>query len=175
MRRIWKTETALIVLLCVSVASCHSKKEADDSATIPAQTETDSQTSEPETSAPIEPETFATEQPETETHTLEIEDSERLWSMAEIQEVLRKNILETVGIDFDKDIVSEFENSESVNVDEVYEYLFSLYFGFEQCAFASDEYRDFLAGDYKKAQRKYEKKKKRLAYEELEKGEELWH
>ena len=70
MRRIWKTETALIVLLCVSVASCHSKKEADDSATIPAQTETDSQTSEPETSAPIEPETFATEQPETETHTL---------------------------------------------------------------------------------------------------------
>ena len=87
-------------------------------------------------------------------------------SMAEIQEVLRKNILKTVGIDFDKDIVSEFENSESVNVDEVYEYLFSLYFGFEQCAFASDEYRDFLAGDYKKAQRKYEKKKKRLAYED---------
>ena len=70
MRRIWKTVTALIVLLCVSVTSCHSKKETDDSATIPAQTETDSQASEPET--------FATEQPETETHTLEIEDSERL-------------------------------------------------------------------------------------------------
>ena len=97
MRGIWKTVTALIVLLCVSAASCHSKKETDDSATIPAQTETDSQTSETETSAPIEPETFATEQPETEAHTLEIEDSERLWSMAEIQE-WNKSLYGTAGL-----------------------------------------------------------------------------
>ena len=87
-------------------------------------------------------------------------------NMGKIREVLRKNVLNTVGIDFETDINSELENGESINVDEVYEYLFSLYFGFEQTAFSSYEYSEFLAGNYKKVIRKYEKKKKRLAYED---------
>lgn len=87
-------------------------------------------------------------------------------SVDKIRAVLRKNVLSTTGIDFETDINSELENGESINVDEVYDYLFSLYFGFEQSAFASDEYRDFLSGDYKKALKKYEKKKKRLVYED---------
>lgn len=87
-------------------------------------------------------------------------------SMAKVEEVLRQNVFNTVGIDFSKDINSTLDSGEAVNLDEVYDYLFSLYFGFEQCAFASDEYRDFLAGDYKKALKKYGKKKKRLAYED---------
>lgn len=87
-------------------------------------------------------------------------------SIKKVEDILRKNILKTLGIDFVKDINGELNGGESVNLDEVYEYLFSLYFGFEQCAFASDEYRDFLEGDYKKALRKYEKKKKRLIYED---------
>lgn len=97
MRRIWKTAAALILLLCVSAAGCHSKKETDDSATIAAQTETDSQTLESETSIPVETETTTIEQSETETHTLEIEDSERLWSMAEIEE-WNKSLYDTAGL-----------------------------------------------------------------------------
>lgn len=93
--------------------------------------------------------------------------AERESNISKIENVLRKNILNTVGIDIFEDINSEFENDDVVNPGDVYEYLFSLYFGFEQCAFASNEYRDFLAGDFKKAQKKYEKKKKRLTYEDL--------
>lgn len=85
--------------------------------------------------------------------------AERESNISKIENVLRKNILNTVGIDIFEDINSEFENDDVVNPGDVYEYLFSLYFGFEQCAFASNEYRDFLAGDFKKAQKKYEKRK----------------
>ncbi len=87
------------------------------------------------------------------------EESEKM-----LEEQLRKNVLATVGIDFAEDF-----NRESIEpdaLDEVYDYLFGLYFGFEQCAFASDEYRDFLAGDYKKALKKYQKKKNKLVYED---------
>lgn len=86
--------------------------------------------------------------------------------ISEIEKVLSKNIKTTVGIDLISDLNSEFGSDSEINTEETYDYLYSIYFGFEQCAFASDEYRDFLGGDFKKALRKYEKKKNRLVYED---------
>ncbi len=82
-----------------------------------------------------------------------------------IEEVLNKNIKETVGISLTDDFNKEISENEDISLEDTYDYLFGLYFGFEQCAFASYEYRDFLSGDYKKALRKYEKKKNKLIYE----------
>lgn len=88
-------------------------------------------------------------------------------SMERLEKVLAKNIKATVGIDYFKELKSELKNTDSTSVDDIYDYLFGLYFSFEQCAFASEEYRDFLAGDTKKALKRYEKKKNKLIYENL--------
>lgn len=87
-------------------------------------------------------------------------------SMKKVEEVVRKNIKATVGIDIVSEWQTEFTDDDDINLDDAYNYLFNLYFGFEQCAFSSHEYRDFLEGDWKKALRCYEKKKNRLVYED---------
>lgn len=87
-------------------------------------------------------------------------------NMPEIENAIRKNIKTTVGVDIVSEWKKEFEDDDEINLEDAYNYLFNLYFGFEQCAFSSHEYRDFLAGDWKKALRKYEKKKNRLIYED---------
>lgn len=81
-----------------------------------------------------------------------------------LEAVVQKNILTMVGVDIKKELGGS--SDDDIDVDETYNYLFNMYFSFVQCAFASDEYRDFLGGDFKKALKKYEKKKKLLAYEE---------
>lgn len=87
-------------------------------------------------------------------------------SLKKLEEILQKNIKATVGIDDINQVSDWVEGLEEVTTDDAYEYLFGLYFGYEQCAFASNEYRDFLSGDCKKAFRRYEKKKNKLVYEE---------
>ncbi len=84
---------------------------------------------------------------------------------SKIEDALRCNIKNTVGTDIVDDWKNELDSNDDVNADEAYEYLYSLYFGFEQCAFSSYEYRDFLAGNWKKALKKYTKKKSKLIYE----------
>lgn len=83
----------------------------------------------------------------------------------QVSKILSRNLEVSVGVDFLEELStegsSEFESSE-----ETVDFLYGLYFGFQTDAFSSDEYRDFLAGDGKKALRKYEKKKRRLEYEE---------
>ncbi len=87
-------------------------------------------------------------------------------SEKKITEILKTNIKNMIGIDFVKYIYEESQVGDGIDLDEVCEYVYSVYFGFEQCAFSSYEYRDFLSGDRKKALKRYEKKKNRLIYEE---------
>ncbi len=87
-------------------------------------------------------------------------------NIAKLRTVVDKNIKTATGINFQKDFVIDLDMENHVNPDEAYDYFYNLFFGFQQCAFASNAYRDFLAGDFKKALRKYEKKKNRLIYED---------
>ncbi len=83
-----------------------------------------------------------------------------------LTDVLKVNIRNMLGIDFIKYVFEESRIGQGTDVEEVCDYLYSAYFGFEQCAFSSYEYRDFLAGDRRKALKRYEKKKNRLMYED---------
>lgn len=87
-------------------------------------------------------------------------------NLKKLEEVLQKNISVTVGIDSFDDIKFELEGNDEVGIDDVYDYLFSMYFGFEMNAFSTNEYCNFLSGDYKKALKRYQKKKHRLVYED---------
>ncbi len=87
-------------------------------------------------------------------------------NLKKLENVLQKNIRATVGVEDINEVGDWVEGLEEVTTDDAYEYLYSLYFGSQQCAFASDEYRDFLSGDWKKALKKYDKKKTKLIYEE---------
>ena len=87
-------------------------------------------------------------------------------NLKKLEDVLRKNIKVTVGVDDINEVGDWVEGLEAVTTDDAYEYLYSMYFGSQQCIFASNEYRDFLSGDRKKALKKYEKKKGKLIYEE---------
>lgn len=87
-------------------------------------------------------------------------------NLKNLEEIIKKNIKTTVGIDNIDDIKTELVDNDEVMADDVYDYLYSLYFGFEMNAFATNEYRDFLSGDFKKALKRYQKKKHRLVYED---------
>lgn len=87
-------------------------------------------------------------------------------NLKKLEEILQKNIKATVGVENINEVGDWVEGLEEVTSNDAYEYLYSLYFGSQQCAFASNEYRDFLSGDCKKALRKYSKKKIKLIYEE---------
>ena len=87
-------------------------------------------------------------------------------NLKNLEEVLQKNIKAVVGVEDISEVGDWVEGLEEVTPNDAFDYLYSLYFGSQQCAFASNEYRDFLSGDYKKALRRYEKKKTKLIYEE---------
>lgn len=87
-------------------------------------------------------------------------------NLKKLEEVLQKNISATVGIASFDDIKIELEDNDEVSIDDVYDYLFNLYFGYEMSSFATNEYCHFLSGNYKKALKKYQKKKNKLLYED---------
>lgn len=87
-------------------------------------------------------------------------------NLKKLEDILRKNIKNVVGVEDINEVGDWVEGLEAVTSNDAYEYLYSLYFGSQQCAFASNEYRDFLCGDSKKALKKYEKKKTKLIYEQ---------
>lgn len=80
----------------------------------------------------------------------------------QIESVLKHNTQTVLGIDFEKEL-SEFEDD---IIDDTYDYLYRTYFGYQQSCFATDEYLNFLLGNFKKSLKRYEKKKKRLIYED---------
>lgn len=95
---------------------------------------------------------------------LDMADSPEM--LKKLQETIRKNILTTVGIDIVKEYDEDMDNISDSDTNKLYDYLFSTYFGFEQTAFATQEYSLFLSGEWKKALKKYKKKKNKLVYEE---------
>lgn len=95
-----------------------------------------------------------------------IEFSNSKDNLKKLEEVLQKNIKATLGVENINEVGDWVEGLEEVTPDDAYDYLYSLYFGAQHSAFASNEYRDFLSGDGKKALKKYEKKKTKLVYEE---------
>lgn len=86
-------------------------------------------------------------------------------NMNKIEAVVAQNIKTATDVDYYDDIKAELEHIDSSAKDDVYDDLFSLYFSSCQSIFASNEYRDFLAGNWKKSYKRYKKKKKRLSYE----------
>lgn len=86
--------------------------------------------------------------------------------ISQIENILAKNINATVGINIEQELSDVTQDDFENIIEDTYDYLYGMYFGYQQSSFATDEYRDFLAGNHKKALKRYEKKKKCLQYEE---------
>ena len=83
------------------------------------------------------------------------------------EEVMQKQLNDTFGANYLKEIKETLESEENADkyTEHIYEYLFNLYFAYQRSAFSTKEYSDFLEGDYKKALKKYSRKKNITAYE----------
>ncbi len=83
------------------------------------------------------------------------------------EEVMQKNLNTTFGADYIKEIQETLESEENADKynEHIYEYLFNLYFVYQRSAFSTKEYSNFLAGDYKKALKKYNRRKNTTTYE----------
>lgn len=84
-----------------------------------------------------------------------------------LTDTINKNIENYSGFDIIKESENIYKDLDEISENYAREYLLNMYIEIEQTIFSTYEYRDFLEGDYKKALRKYKKKKHRIQYEDL--------
>lgn len=84
-----------------------------------------------------------------------------------ITDTINNNVENYSGFDIIKESEAIYKDLDEISEEYAREYLLNMYIEIEQNVFSSYEYRDFLEGDYKKALRRYKKKKHRLQYEDM--------